>query len=915
MEWLDEIGRRIEMLLHRKQFRADLDEEMQLHLDLRTQDLRQKQQAEQGVNEIEARHAAKRKFGNPTVLKEESATAWGWRWLESLAQDALYGVRAMMRSPGITAVALLSLALGIGATTAIYTLMDTVMLRSLPVKDPGSLVLVGTGEDDGISDEFGNTDLYSYPNYRKLQKENQVFSDVAAVFSMTNDAHGYVTGRSEQEPIQVQLVSGTYFDTLGVQALMGRMLTDQDDNSEGGHPNAVISYSWWTRALARDPAALGKTLRIGSTVFTIVGVAPPEFFGTKVGVSPDVWIPMSMMEAVPPHWKGYSDATSEGSYIIGRLKPGVSLEQATANVNVWYLQTFRQLVGSFKYAVSVQSNLARLDKLHVPLTPMATGLSEVRREFSKPLRILMAVVVLVLLIACANIANLLLARGTARSRELAVRQALGAGRLRIARQLLTESVVLALAGGAMGVGIAAGATRLLLHMVSSGGDQLPLDISMNTNLLLFTLAVTLSTALLFGTVPAVRATRLQLTDSLKDGRGTSEVGTKGVLARGLIVSQIALSLALLVGAGLFLRSLVNLNHVDTGFNRENVLLLKLDEGSAGYQNRDPRLSVMHREVEERVSALPGVRAASYSMFTFHEGSWNGPVYVAGFNNNIDVDVRHNIIGNGYFATMGISLIAGRSFGPQDTATSQKVALVSERMARTMFRDGDALGQHYGVEGPNEPRDIEVIGIVKDVKYNNVDEMPKTLDYLPYAQYPGYLNDFEVRYAGDPGAVSAAVQKAMNSIDRNVPVVKVMTLGERIASTVRDERLVAQLCTFFGLLSVFLSSIGIYGLMSYLVSRRTNEIGIRMALGAESSHVRWMVMRDMVWLVVVGVAIGAPVALMGSRLVTSMLYGLGGTDLVSLFAAIGLLLAVTVFAGYLPARRASRVDPVVALRYE
>jgi predicted permease len=915
MEWLGEMGRRIGMLLHRRQFRADLEEEMQLHLDLRAQDLRQNQQTEQGMNEDEARYAARRKFGNATALKEESTTAWGWRWLESLAQDGFYGVRAMMRSPGITTVALLSLGLGIGATTAIHTLMDAVMLRSLPVKDPGSLVLVGTGGDDGISDEFGNTDLYSYPIYRKLQKENKVFSNVAAVFSMTNDAHGYVGDRSEQEPIQVQLVSGTYFDSLGVQAVMGRMLTEEDDSSEGGHPVAAVSYSWWTKALARDPGVLGKTLRIGSTVFTIVGVAPPEFFGTKVGVSPDAWIPMSMMEAVPPHWKGYNDTTAEGSYIIGRLKPGVSLEQATANLNFWYLQTFRELAGSFKYAESVESNLARLDKLHVPLTPMATGLSEVRREFSKPLQILMAVVVLVLLIACANIANLLLARGTARARELAVRQALGAGRLRIARQLLTESMVLALAGGLMGVAIAAGGSRLLLHMVSSGGDQLPLDISVNMNLLLFTLAVTLSTAVLFGTVPAVRATRLQLTDSLKDGRGSSVVGTKGVLARGLIVSQIALSLVLLVGAGLFLRSLVNLNHVDTGFNRENVLLLKLDEGSANYQSRDPRLLLMHREVEERVSALPGVKAASYSMFTFHEGSWNGPVYVAGFNNNIDVDVRHNIIGNEYFVTMGIPLIAGRGFGLQDTATSQRVAVVSERMARTMFRDGNALGQHYGVEGPNGPRDIEVIGIVKDVKYNNLNEKPKTLDYLPYVQYPGYLDDFEVRYMGDPNGVSAAVQKVIHSADRNVPIVNVMTLDARIASTVGDERLVAQLCTFFGLLSVFLSSIGIYGLMSYLVSCRTNEIGIRMALGAESGHVRWMVMRDMIWLVVVGVAIGIPTTLIGSRLVTSMLFGLSGTDLVSLFAAIVLLLAVTVFAGYLPARKASRVDPVVALRYE
>jgi predicted permease len=910
MEWLGELWRRIGMLLDRKQFRADLDDEMQLHLDLR-----RKQQAEQGMSENDARYAAKRKFGNAAALKEESTAAWGWRWLESLGQDALYGVRAMLRSPWITAVALLSLGLGIGATTAIFTLMDAVMLRSLPVQDPGRLVLVGLGEDDGISDEFGETDMYAYPIYRKFQKENQVFSSVAAVLSMTNDVHGFVADQTEQEPIQVQLVSGTYFETLGVPALIGRILTDDDDNSQGNHPVAVVSYAWWTKSLSRDPAVLGKTLRIGSTVFTIVGVTPPEFFGTKVGQAPDVWIPMSMIEAVPPHWKAYNDKLAEASYLFGRLKPGMTLEQASANVNVWYQQTFRAMLDQFQHGQTREKNETVLRTLHVPLTPMATGLSEVRREFSKPLQILMAVVALVLLIACANIANLLLARGTARARELAVRQALGAGRMRIVRQLLTESLVLALAGGAIGVAVAMFGSKLLLKMVSSGGDPWALDVSMNTTLLLFALAVTVATAVLFGTVPALRATRLQLTDSLKDGRGASAIATKGVLARGLIVSQIALSLVLLVGAGLFLRSLVNLNHVDTGFNRENVLLLKLDESSAGYMDKDPRLPQMHREIEERVSALPGVKAASYSMFTFHEGSWNGPVFVQGFDNNKEDDVRHNIIGNGYFQTMGIPLIAGRSFGPQDTATSQKVAVVSERMARTKFPNGNAIGQHYSTEDQAHAGDIEVIGIVKDVKFNNLDEKPKTLDYLPYTQYPGYLSDFEVRYQGDTAAVSDEVRKTIHSIDRNLPIVSVMTLDERIASTVRDERLVAQLCTFFGLLSVFLSSIGIYGLMSYLVSRRTNEIGIRMALGAESRHVRWLVMREIISLIAIGVAIGVPATLAGSRLVKSMVFGLSTLDWASLGSAMGLLLAVTLLAGYLPARRASRLNPVVALRYE
>ena len=907
---VSELVRRIGMLLNRKRLRADLDDEMQLHMELR-----QEQQAEQGASEEDARYAARRKFGNPTVVKEKSTAAWGWRWLESLGQDSLYGARAMLRSPWITAVALLSLGLGIGATTAIYTLIDAVMLRELPVRDPNRLVALGLGAEGGISDGFGETDLYSYPVYRTLQRESQVFSDVAAEQSMLNDVRGFVADRTEQEPITVQLVSGTFFETLGVPALMGRVLTDADDNSEGNHPVAVLSYAWWTRAMGRDPAAVGNTLRLGSTVFTIVGVAEPGFFGTNVGQAPDAWIPLSMIQAVPPHWSGYKDKTAQSLYLICRMKPEVTLEQATANVNLWYQQTMQGMVNDFGHGQTPAANEALLKRTRVPLTVMTKGLRGVSKQFAKALQILMAVVVLVLLIACANIANLMLARGAVRARELAVRQALGAGRVRIVRQLLTESLLLALAGGALGVGIAATGSKLLLEMASRGDDLLPIDISFNTPLLLFTLGVTVATALLFGTIPALRATRLRLTDQLKDGRGASASATKGVLARGLIVGQIALSLALLVGAGLFLRSLVNLNHIDTGFNRENVLLLKLDEPSAGYLNNDPRLPQIHREIEERVSALPGVKAAAFSSFTFGEGSWYGPIFVQGYDNDKNRNVRHNVVSTGYFATMGIPLIAGRGFGPGDTATSQKVAIVSETTARTLFPNGHAIGQHYSPDDQAHAGEVEVVGIARDVKFNTLTEPPKVLDYFPRADYPGYYGDFEVRYEGDMAAVSAMVQKTIHEIDHNLPIVKVTTLDERVANSVRDERVVAQLCSFFGLVSVFLSSIGIYGLMSYLVSQRTSEIGIRMALGAEPGNVRWMVLREMLGLVLLGVVIGVPVTVAGGRMVRSMLFGLGSLDWVSLAAAAGLLLAVTLVAGYLPARRASRVNPMVALRCE
>jgi predicted permease len=809
-----------------------------------------------------------------------------------------------LRSPALTLVALLSLALGIGANTAIFSLLNAVMLRSLPVKDPSRLVLLGRGDTTGITDDFARTNLYSYPFYRQMQQQNQVFSDTAAIFSITSGGHGVVEGRTESEPMNVQLVSGTYFQTLGVRALMGRTLNDADDNSEGDHPVAVISSAWWKRSLAQDPNVLNRKLKLGATIYNIIGVAPPEFFGTKVGAAPDMWIPLSMVKAVPPNYGGYKDNFSESLLILGRLKPGVSLAQATSNVNV----LFRQILLGFPDAKLSQENLQELDKAKVPLTPMATGLSELRRQFSKPLQILMAVVALVLLIACANIANLLLARSTARARELAVRQALGARRGRLVRQLLTESLILALFGGALGVAFASIANRLLLRMISGGPETIPLDISIDLRLLAFTFAVTVSTAILFGTIPAIRATNIQLTDALKDGRGPQAAGARNPLARALVVSQVALSLVLMVGAGLFLRSLVNLNDVDTGFNKENVLRLEIDSSSAGYTPGEPREVALDQQIEERVSALPGVKAASFSAFTFHEGSWNSTVLVPGTNIGKDINVKHNVIGNGYFATMQIPLLAGRNFSTSDTSTSQHVAIISEHLAKTLFPLGNPIGRHYGLDGDKPEDDVTVIGVAKDVKFGHLTEEPVNLDYIPYTQHPWDFGDFEVRYTRSFAPIAAAVQQTIHSIDRSLPITGVTTLDEQVARTLTDQRLVAQLSTFFGLLAVFLSSIGIYGLMSYVVSRRTNEIGIRMALGAGRGNVRWLVMREILFLVAIGVAIGIPAALAGDRLVANMLFGVKRTDPASLLTAVALLLYPRGLRRLLPIKKSLQSRP-------
>jgi predicted permease len=835
--------------------------------------------------------------------------AWGSETLESFFADVAYGTRALFRSPALTVVALLSLALGIGANTAIFSLLDAVMLRSLPVKDPQQLVLLGKGNMRGIGDDVALAQLFSNPFYHQFRQRNTVFSDVAGIFSLTNEVHGFVEGGNESQPIKVQLVTGNYFPLLGIHAYIGRILTDADDNSEGDHPVAVVSYAWWKRALAGDPNVLGKKIKLGTVIYSIVGVAPPEFFGTIVGEAPQAWVPLAMVKAVPPNFGGYKDNFSKSLNLIGRLNPGVSLEQATTDTNL----LFQQITRGFPDAKLTQLNLQKLDRARVPLTPMSTGLSSIRRQFSQPLKILMAVTGLVLLIACANIANLLLARATTRARELAIRQALGAGRTRIFRQLLTESLLLAIAGGAFGIVLATFSSRTLLRMASDGPETIPLDLSINGRLLLFNLAVTIATALIFGTIPALRATCFQLSDSLKASRTSNNVSSKNRLAQALIVAQVSLSLVLMIGAGLFLRSLVNLSNADTGFNKQNVLRLQIDSsGISGEANQN----ALFHQIEDRVNALPNVRAASFSTFTFGaEGSWSSSVLTdnIGLEQNIEAD--HNIIGNGYLATMGIPLIAGRNFSTIDTPTSTRVAILSQHTAKILFAQDNPIGRHYYIGDKDSKNAVQVIGIVKDVKRAAVTEDPRVIDYLPYTQSSWGFGNFQVRYTGDFAVMATAVQQIIHSIDRTIPISDVTTLDEQVARSYSNQKLVAQLCTFFGLLAVFLSAIGIYGLMSYIVSRRTNEIGIRMALGALRSNVSWLVMREIALLVAIGTAIGIPAALAGDRLVANMLFGVKSTDPAALLAAVALLLIVAVSAGYFPARRAARVDPMEALRYE
>jgi predicted permease len=874
----------------------------------------EREQIEEGVAPEEARYAARRRFGNEIIVREESREMWGWSWLEHLLQDIRYGLRMLVKSPGFTGVAVLSLALGIGANTAIFSLLNAVLLRELPIQNPGQLVLLGRGRSAGSTSDCCSTELYSYPFYRVMRQKNQVFSDVSAILSLPfRSMHGAVGGSSSLEPMNVQLVSGTYFPMLGVKPVLGRPFSEAEDEPAGGHPVAIVSYSWWKRRFGRNPAVVGNTIKLGSTAYTIIGVTPPEFFGTIVGESPDLWIPLSMDKEVSPGWNGLDNKWFQSLYILARLKPGVSRQQAQANVNLLAGQIWHEYIGP----VLSKQQQEDLQHAQIQLTPGARGLSRLRFEFSLPLQILMAVVALVLLIACANIANLLLARATTRQREIAVRMAIGAGRMRLIRQMLTESLLLALFGGALGVMFASWGSEALLAMVSSGPQPLPLDVAPDARVLGFTFLVSLATALLFGTAPALRTTRIELTPALKEGRGSGPAASRIPLAKALIISQVTLSLVLLIGAGLFLHTLANLASIDTGFDKASVLLFGIDPPAVGYKE-DARLATLYEQIEQRVSAQPGVRAASISFFTFNEGAWDDPVVVEGGkpmpgNRN---DVIHNVIGPSYFTSMGIPLLVGRVFGRRDTATSPKVAVINETMARQFFPGGSPIGRRFGIgSDPKQSPDIEVVGVVKDAKYQSLRERPWPAAYYPYTQRIGYYYDFEVRYSGDPQAIISEVRHTISEVDHNLPVRYQNTLAQQIQGSVTSQTLVAQLSSFFGALAVFLACIGIYGLTSYAVGRRTNEIGIRMALGARQADVLRMVMRETVGLVLAGLAIGIPVALATSRWAASLLYGLKPHDPVTLFTAITLLLVMAAVAGYLPARRASKVEPMTALRYE
>ena len=837
--------------------------------------------------------------------------------------DIRYALRGFRRSALFTAIAVVSLAFGIGANTAIFSLLDQILLRLLPVKDPQQLVLL-TMRGQFYGSNWGENAI-SYPMYKDFRDRNEVFSGMFCRFPIeTSLGFGNRTER-----VAAELVSGNYFPVLGVQAAAGRLITPADDQVPGGDPFLVLSYSYWQTRFAADPSIIGKTLVVNGRNLTVVGVAQEGFDGVQLGHASKLFIPIMMKAQMTPFWDGMKDRRQRWVNAFGRLKPGVTRERAKAALQPFMHSMLEMEVNEPAFHNASAYTRQQFLKCWMDLQPGSRGPSYLRQQLSTPLWLLMGITGAVLLLACANIANLLLARATVRQREMAIRLATGAGRWRIVRQLLIESLLLSAFGAALGVWLAFWADRLLLTFYLAGDTSSDTTVSSAPDLrvLAFTFAIMVTTAVLFGLVPALRSSRPEIAGTLKD-QANSVVGGNVSLRKVLVAAQVTLSLLLLIGAGLFLRTLTNLRDLGPGFPVERLVGFNLDPSLNGYTPE--RIRSFYQRLTEDLSALPGVRSVGLSSMRILEGDeWDSSMTVEGYTAKPgqNPEPYMNSVSPNYFAALGIPILSGRDFtvkdvnrvkhGPEPDNWNPSVVIINESFARKYFAGRNPVGLHVGFgSDPGTKTDMQVIGVVKDVKYTNLrDEIPVQA-FIPYLAelHPGGMTVY-VRTNLDPRQLMSIVRAKVHALDVNVPVYGMRTTEEQIDLSLRSERLVASLSSVFGFLATLLAVIGLYGVMAYTVARRTREIGIRMALGALQGNVIWMVMKEVFLLIAIGIVIGLPLAIALSRLVRSQLYGLAPHDPTTLLIATAMLAIVACLAGFVPALRASRVDPTRALRYE
>ncbi len=877
----------------------ELEKELRSHFDLETEE-----QQDAGLQVKEARYASQRAFGNEMLVKERVREMWGWTWFDRLRQDLRYGLRTLGRSPGFTLVVVLSLALGIGANTAIFSVVDGLILRMLPVRDPQQLVQIrGT-----VYSEFLRTSIpfdgFPVSVYEQFREHSDVF---AGVISLDGLDHPEVSIGGQLEPLELQLVSGNFFSELGVQPVLGRLIAPEEDRKTDANPVAVISYGLWQRRFALDRSVLGKKITVNNVSLEIIGITPPRFFGVYTDRPSDLWMPSGMRIQVSP-------ASSPNGLVtmMARLKPGISQERAGAVLTAHYAglpAAMRFTKGSSKPGT-------------IQAVPGGRGYSVLRESFGQSLRILTIVVGLVLLTACANVASLLLARATSRRTEIGTRLAIGAGRWRLVQQLLTESLLLAACGGIAGLGLAWWGNHALLALLPERSrpgtlleGQSPLAMHLDLRILGFTAAVSLITGILFGLLPALRATRVNLAHGSRSSASDSRHSLR--LNKLLVVSQVAMSLVLLAAAGLFVRSLEKLRSVDLGFNPERLIQVSISTREAGY--RGPQVGALYKLLLDRLAAIPGVQSVS--------GVRNGLIQNGGTSTTFSIPgsasspdqntpIDSADVGLRFFETAGQPLIAGRDFTAADHAQSPRVVVINEALARRYFPAQNPLGRRIDTGGGVTP---EIVGIAKDARTMTLRRDIQPMVYFPALQRNlDRVNAIEIRTTGDPSGVMAAARQEVLAIDKRL-LLSVRTMPQQIDDTLAQERMIGKLSGFFGLLALLLASGGLYGLMAYSVARRTGEIGIRMALGAQRGNVLWMVLRETLALVSTGLAIGVPFAWGTARLaghwIEGLLYGMKATDPATIALAALMLALVAAFAGAIPARRASHVDPMVALRYE
>ena len=838
--------------------------------------------------------------------------------MENLLKDVRYGFRGLLKRKGFAAIAVLTLALGIGANTAIFTLVNAVMLRSLPVEKPEELVLFSdtTGEGTSVEDSprTGAWQRFSYASYEYFRDHNQSFQDLTATRSGTSRLSVRQTGTQETAAARSQghLVSGNYFSVLGTRAMRGRVLTPEDDKA-GAQPAAVISHRYWEKELNSDPATVGKSFIINGTNFTVVGITPPEFFGERVRRPPDFWLPLSFHPQIELRKSFLEDKQAYFLMIIGRLKPGVTMDQANATVNLALQQFLVKEAGD----QLTEERQKGIQNTYVTLVEGKGGISGLRRLYSKPLHMLMAIVGMVLLIACANVGSLLLSRAAARKSEISLRLALGATRWRIIRQLLTESMLLAVVGGVLGVLLAQWGVVVLVKMVAEGS---PLNTRPDVGVLLFTAGVSILAGVLFGLIPAIQASRTNLSAAMKEKTRTRSGFMRFSLSSLMVVLQVGLSMVLLTGAGLFGRSLVKLQNEDVGFDRENLLLVGIDSRLAGHKPAE--LPALYQQLLDRLSSVPQVRAVSLATYapltgTFRSSSINIPGYTP--QPGEDMTVEDILTGPKYAEVMGVPLLRGREIEVRDTVSSTRVAVVNSTFAEHFFKDQNPVGRTISFDDATaDEAPLEIVGVVGDMKQGDAREKATPSVYRPILQVgdqSAYMATLHVRTASDPSPIIPQVRQMINQIDDKLPIFGVETMQDQMRDNLSQERLIAQLVSFFGALALILACIGLYGVMAHGVARRTNEIGIRMALGARGGNIAWMILRETLYLVLAGLVIGVPAALIGARLISAQLFGMSPTDPLTLVGAAVVLGIVALLAGYLPARRASRVNPLSALRYE